>query len=69
MLTPAEALFAAVRDCLPRILTIPKKEAEIASELQVTPAQTRDWLQRLLEEGAVEKGPKKSLYQLPGGLL
>jgi predicted Rossmann fold nucleotide-binding protein DprA/Smf involved in DNA uptake len=69
MLTPAEALFAAVRDCLPRILTIPKKEAEIASELQVTPAQARDWLHRLLEEGAVEKGPKKSLYQLPGGLL
>lgn len=67
--TPAETLFAAVRVCLPRILTIPKKEAEIASELQVTTTQARDWLQRLVEEGTVEKGPKKSFYRLPGGLL
>lgn len=69
MTTPAEVLFAAVRDCLLRILTIPKKEAEIASELQVTSTQAREWLQRLLEEGAIEKGPKKSFFQLPGGLI
>lgn len=67
--SPAEALFAVVRVCLPRILITPKKESEIASELQLTTTQVREWLQRLVEEGAVEKGPKKSFYQLPGKLL
>jgi DNA processing protein len=67
--SPAETLFAAVRVALPRVLTIPKKESEIASELQLTTTQAREWLQRLADEGAVEKGPKKSFYQLPGRLL
>lgn len=68
-LCPADELFAVVRRSMPRILGVPKKESEIAAELQVTSTQAREWLQRLVEEGVVEKGPKKSMYQLPGGLI
>ena len=68
-LSPADEIFSVVRRSISRILEIPKKESEIAAELQVTPTQAREWLQRLIDDGAVEKGPKKSLYQLPGRLI
>jgi DNA processing protein len=68
-LSPADEIFSVVRRSISRILAIPKKESEIATELQVTPTQAREWLQRLIDDGAVEKGPKKSLYQLPGRLI
>lgn len=66
---PADALFAAVRLTIGQVLTVPRKESEIAAELQVTPTQAREWLQRLITEGVAERGPKKSFYQLPGRLL
>jgi predicted Rossmann fold nucleotide-binding protein DprA/Smf involved in DNA uptake len=67
--SPADEVFAAVRRSISRVLATPKKEAEIADELQVKSVQVKEWLNRLIEEGIVERGPKKSLYQLPGGLI
>lgn len=66
---PAEALFDAVRRAVSQVLSTPRKESEIAAALRVSPTQAREWLQRLLAEGAVEKGPRKTTYRLPGGLL
>ena len=68
-LNPADSLFVAVRHAIFQLLAIPRKESEIAAELQIKPAQAKEWLQRLITEGAVEKGPKKSLFQRPGRLL
>ncbi len=67
--SPAEELFSVVCRSMSRILAAPKKEAEIAAELNVTPPQAREWLKRMVESGVVEKGPKKGLYQMPGGLI
>lgn len=67
--SPAEELFAVVCRAMPRILVVPRKESEIAAELNVTPTQARDWLRRMIESGVVEKTAKKGLYQLRGGLI
>lgn len=67
--SPAEELFSVVCRSMSRILAVPKKETEIATELNVTPTQVREWLKRMVESGVVEKGPKKGLYQMPGGLI
>lgn len=68
-LSPADEVFSAVRHAISRILKTPKTESEICAELQVKSAQVKEWLNRLIDERVVEKGPKKSLYQLPGGLI
>jgi predicted Rossmann fold nucleotide-binding protein DprA/Smf involved in DNA uptake len=67
--TPAEELYASVCRAVRAVLLVPKKEAEIADELQVMPKQLKEWLNRMVEEGVVEKVPKKTLFRLPGGLI
>ncbi len=67
--TPAEELYASVCRAVRAVLVVPKKEAEIADELQVMPKQLKEWLNRMIEEGVVEKVPKKTLFRLPGGLI
>jgi predicted Rossmann fold nucleotide-binding protein DprA/Smf involved in DNA uptake len=52
--SPAEELFAKVRQLLRR-LDAPRTEGEVAERLQVSRAQARDWLRRLVEEGVVKK--------------
>ena len=59
---PAEALFAKVRELLIQLLAQPKREAEVASALEVTPSQARMWLTRLTDEGALERRTKPVLY-------
>lgn len=58
----AEDLFATVRELLLGFLEHPKNEAEVASALGVTRPQARAWLQRLAEDGSVERRPKPVSY-------
>jgi DNA processing protein len=51
---PADELFATVRALLRRMF-LPRTEAEIASELNVTTAQAKVWLERLVNEGVLRK--------------
>ncbi|MDP1831360.1 MAG: DNA-processing protein DprA [Geothrix sp.] len=55
VLGPGEELFATARIILLRILETPMKDAELSAELGVSTQQIRMWLQRLVEEGVVEK--------------
>jgi DNA processing protein len=62
--TPAEALFAAAREAIQRLLNTPMKDAEVAAALDVSNAQAKAWLQRLLAEGVLEKQKKPAGYIL-----
>ena len=53
--SPAEELFKAVREVLKRELAESRTETEITDLLGITKSQTKEWLERLLSEGAVEK--------------
>jgi DNA processing protein len=61
-LSPAEALFATVRESMLRLLKTPMKDADIAAVLDVSTAQARAWLQRLVNDGALEKRKKPAGY-------
>src|SRR5690606_12149050 len=60
--TPAEVLFAAVRIAIQQLLSAPMKDAEVAAALDVSNAQAKAWLQRLVEEGVVEKQKRPTGY-------
>lgn len=60
----ADTLFAAVREVMQQLLKVPMKEAEVAARLDVSNAQAKAWLQRLLEEGLVEKQKKPAGYKV-----
>lgn len=57
---PGEELFTTVRNILVRILESPMKDAELSAELGVSSQQIRLWLQRLVDEGLVEKQKRPS---------
>ena len=59
---PAEALFSTVREVLKQSLTVPTKDAEVAAMLNVSTPQAKAWLQRLVEEGVIEKQKKPAGY-------
>ena len=59
--TPAEELFAKVRLLLEKMDT-PKTDAEVAAELAVSKSQAKEWLQRLVKEGVLEKISKPVRY-------
>ena len=60
--TPAEVLFAAVRTAIQQLLSTPMKDAEVAAALDVSNAQAKAWLQRLVDEGVLEKQKKPAGY-------
>jgi len=60
--TPAATLFAAVRGVLQLLLRSPMKDAEVAAALDVSTAQAKAWLQRLVDEGVIEKQKKPAGY-------
>jgi len=60
--TPADMLFAAVRDVMLLLLKAPMKDAEVATALDISNAQAKAWLLRLLDEGAIEKQKKPAGY-------
>lgn len=61
-LPPADALFAVVRDMIQQLLQTPMKAPELAAALDVSPAQAKVWLQRLLDEGLLEKQKNPLAY-------
>lgn len=61
-LHPAEILFGAVRASIAQLLVVPMKDADVAVGLDVSNAQAKIWLQRLVDEGFVEKTKKPSGY-------
>lgn len=60
--TPADTLFAAVRGVIRMLLKSPMKDAEVAAALDVSTAQAKAWLQRLVDEGVIEKQKKPAGY-------
>ncbi len=60
--TPADTLFAVVREVIQQLLSVPMKDAEIAASLDVSNAQAKAWLQRLIDEGVIEKQKKPVGY-------
>jgi predicted Rossmann fold nucleotide-binding protein DprA/Smf involved in DNA uptake len=60
-LSQADALFAKVRELLGKITTL-KTDDEVAADLNVSKSQAREWLQRLVEEGLMEKHTKPVRY-------
>jgi predicted Rossmann fold nucleotide-binding protein DprA/Smf involved in DNA uptake len=60
--TPAETLFASVRGVIQLLLKSPMKDTEVAAALDVSTAQAKTWLQRLVEEGVLEKQKKPAGY-------
>lgn len=61
---PAELLFARVREILTEVLVTPRKESEVASMLQVSSAQMKTWLEKLVQEGVLEKRAKPARFML-----
>jgi predicted Rossmann fold nucleotide-binding protein DprA/Smf involved in DNA uptake len=60
--TPADELFAKVRELLGKMKT-PKTDAEVAADLQISKSQAKEWLQRLVNEGVIEKLAKPVRYR------
>ncbi len=61
---PAEVLFAAVRAAIQQLLSTPMKDVEVAAALDVSNTQAKAWLQRMVEEGVLEKQKKPVRYVL-----
>ncbi len=61
-ITPADTLFAAVRDVMLMLLKVPMKDGEVATALNISNAQAKAWLQRLHDEGVIEKQKKPAGY-------
>ena len=68
-LGPAEALFATVREVLRQSLLVPTKDIQVAQMLNVSTSQAKVWLQRLLEEGVLEKQKKPAGYVVKRNVL
>ncbi len=72
---PGEILFSAVRIVMQQILSSPMKDTEVAAALNVSNTQAKAWLNRMIEEGSVEKLSKPVRYSvqrqisLPAGEL
>lgn len=60
--TPAEVFFDAVRAAIQQLLSAPMKDAQVAAALDVSNTQAKAWLQRLVEEGVIEKRKKPVAY-------
>ena len=61
--SPAEELFKTVQEILRRELVAGHVEAEIVTLLGVTKSQAKEWLAKLIKEGAVEKVKKTKPVQ------
>jgi len=60
--SPAEELFAKVKEIMER-MELPKTDAEVAEELNVAKSQAKEWLQRLVSEGVLQKLSKPVRYK------
>ena len=59
-----DTLFSTVREVMQRLLTTPMKEVEVGNALEVSTTQAKAWLQRLVDEGVVEKQKKPVAYKV-----
>lgn len=62
----AGELFEAVREVVVRLLRSPMKPADVATKLDVTPSQAKQWLERLAGDGVLTKGGRPLRYWLAG---
>jgi hypothetical protein len=62
--SPAEFLFGAVSASMQQLLKTPMKEQDIANALNVSRAQAKVWLQRLVDEGVIQKNKKPVSYEV-----
>jgi predicted Rossmann fold nucleotide-binding protein DprA/Smf involved in DNA uptake len=60
--SPSDALFSAVRQVIQKLLKSTMKDTEVAAILNVSSAQAKAWLQRLVDEGVLEKKKKPAGY-------
>lgn len=63
-MAPAKLLFSVVRTSIQQLLTGPMKDTEVAEALDVSNAQAKAWLQRLVDDGVIEKQKKPAGYVL-----
>lgn len=61
-LAPADVLFATVRKAIQQLLSAPMKDVQVADALEVSNAQAKMWLQRLVDEGVLEKQKNPAGY-------
>lgn len=62
-IAPADRVFASVRDAALEVLGVPMSAKEFASTLDVSPAQAKTWLDKLVDEGAVVKQRNPAGYR------
>ncbi len=62
--TPAGLLFSAVRTSIQMLLIHPMKDTEVATALDVSNAQARRWLKRLIDEGVVIRLSRQAGFAL-----
>lgn len=60
--TPAEVLFSAVRAAIHKLLSEPMNDTEVATALDISNSQAKKWLQRLVDEGSIEKRSRPVQY-------
>lgn len=65
----ADLLFATVRGLIKTLLKTPSKDADIAAALNITSSQAKVWLQRLVDEGVIEKQKKPVGYVIKQSVL
>ena len=65
-LSPADRLFETVENILTSELAAPQSETQVMKILGVSKAQTKKWLQQLVERGALEKLKKPVRYRVVG---
>lgn len=66
---PAEALYGYLRGLLVTLLRTPRSEGEVAKILQISAPQARHWLNRLVDEGTIEKRKKPARFVLKQNTL
>lgn len=59
-----QVMFATFERLIRQVLHVPKKVAQIADELDLNQTQTRDWLDRLVAKGVIEKKKSNATYRL-----
>lgn len=62
---PADEFFTKVKELLLQQMNRPRTEAEVAAAFEVSKKQAREWLQRLVREGVLEKKQKPLRYFVP----
>lgn len=61
---PKEVLFNSFRTLVEALLKSPMQDREIADALDITPAQTKAWLDRMVIEGSIKKLPKRPVHYM-----